>query len=57
MFSTARALALSGIRAEGDRAGGLNERQAIFLRFYGSDFTEHECAAILAALEGATPRP
>jgi len=57
MFATARALALAGIAAEGERAGGLNERQALFLRFYGSDFGEPQRGAILAALGRPALRP
>jgi hypothetical protein len=52
MFSAAKALAAAGIAADTTRASGLNARQEIFLRFYGSDFTAEKRGAILAALGG-----
>ncbi len=42
MFSTARTLAIAGIVAEGDDLDEATLRQRIFLRFYGTEFSERE---------------
>jgi len=50
MFDAARALAIAGIKAE---FGDLDERELrrkLFLRLYGSDFSEKQKAKILAKL-------
>ena len=49
MFSAAKALALAGMtEREIESAGGV--RAALFLRFYGRDFSEAERAKIVAHL-------
>ena len=47
MFSTARALVLSGAGADESDAG---RRQHLFLRFYARDFSESDCERILHEL-------
>ncbi|MGD8700552.1 MAG: hypothetical protein PVJ43_14745 [Gemmatimonadales bacterium] len=50
MFGTAKTLAIAGIRR---RCGELPEaelREGLFLRFYGSDYSERERHAILESL-------
>ncbi len=49
MFSTARALVLSGARTDEDNAGC---RQYLFLRFYARDFSESDRERILQYLTG-----
>ena len=50
MFSTAKALALAGITAQGDTTEISDQRRRIFLRFYGNEFTEPQRDVILAAI-------
>jgi hypothetical protein len=51
MFETAKILAAAGIRADAARRGeSVDMKRELFLRFYGSDFSEEKIRAILRAL-------
>jgi len=51
MFSTARTLAIAGIAAEGDDLDEATLRQRIFLRFYGTEFSERERSVIATRMK------
>jgi hypothetical protein len=53
MFSAARALALAGERSLRGELGPIEERAAVFVRFYGEDFTAEAQARIEAYLRAA----
>jgi hypothetical protein len=50
MFTAAKQLAAAGIRFEQGELDEKTMKKQLFLRFYGSDFTEDEKARILAVL-------
>jgi len=52
MFATARTLVVAGLRSNAPRASPATVRQALFLTFYGRDFTETDRAKIIARLAG-----
>ncbi len=56
MFATAKALALVGVRLECGRRSAAEEREALFLRFYGQDFSADETRKILAHLRNHKPQ-
>ena len=52
MFSTAKALVIAGLQAEGVDAQNADDlRERIFLRFYGQDFGQAEKARIVQRLK------
>ena len=53
MFGSAKALALAGIRLRGGRGSPQDEQSALFIRFYGGDFTREERASVVAHLRSA----
>lgn len=55
MFSTAKELAMAGIRKELGRDDPKEMRRRLFMRFYGSDFTPEESERILRHLEKTVP--
>ncbi len=55
MFSTAKELALVGIRKELGRDDPKEMRHRLFMRFYGADFTPEESARILQHLDKTNP--
>jgi hypothetical protein len=55
MFSTAKELALAGIRKELGRNDPKETRRRLFMRFYGSDFTPEETERILTHLDIFAP--
>ncbi|MET0849869.1 MAG: hypothetical protein ABW020_01965 [Candidatus Rokuibacteriota bacterium] len=55
MSATARALVRASILAGRPDASEAELRQAVFLRFYGEDFSPPERARILAWLAGGAP--
>lgn len=54
MFDTARRLALASLRAENPRLTPVELRQALFLRFYQSDFDPETAGIILEFLKKRT---
>ncbi|MEW6423639.1 MAG: hypothetical protein AB1523_02670 [Bacillota bacterium] len=54
MFDTARRLALASLRAENPRLTPAELRQALFLRFYQSDFDPETAGIILEFLKKRT---
>ncbi len=52
MFSTAKVLALAGIRREGGRAAS-SSREQLFLRLYGREFDAQEAQRIVEYLRTA----
>ena len=52
MFSTAKTLALAGIRREGGYADS-SSREQLFLRLYGHEFDAQEVQRIVEYLRGA----
>jgi hypothetical protein len=55
MFSTAKELAMAGIRKELGRDDPKEIRRRLFLRFYGTDFTKEESERILRHFERTVP--
>lgn len=51
MFTTAKALALAGIRRELGTEDPVETRRRLFIRFYGSDFSVEETERILEHIE------
>ncbi len=51
MFTTAKTLALAGIRAEMGAEDPKETRRRLFKRFYSSDFSAEESERILAYME------
>jgi hypothetical protein len=52
MFSTAKTLALAGIRREGERAASCS-REQLFLRLYGREFDAREAQRIVEYLRAS----
>ncbi|MCL5774011.1 MAG: hypothetical protein M1536_06485 [Firmicutes bacterium] len=50
MYATARQLVLASINKKNSESGAVELKRALFLRFYGNDFTSEECRKILSAL-------
>jgi hypothetical protein len=55
MFDQAKALAQAGLEAE-PNPRNLSMRARIFLRFYGTEYSEEEQARIIRAIDTAAPR-
>ena len=51
MFETARELVLTSIKAANPKASPAEIRSALFLRFYGQEFSDEERQKILTALK------
>lgn len=55
MFDQAKALARAGLEAEANPQN-LSMRARIFLRFYGTEYSEEEQAQIIRAIDAAVPQ-